>query len=149
MKDLRMISVRALIAMLIKPEFNRAEAMISAESRARIHPLLLEVCKRAYGNIISAGDRLTNFREHFNALPRAVLECSARDQLLPEADFSLLHKRLHSLESETQNLAQSLGQREQECASLHRQLWDLQRSHSWRITAPIRGLVDFFRLAIR
>ena len=141
--------VRALIAMLIKPEFNRAEAMINAESRARIHPLLLEVCKRTYESVIGARDRLANFREHFNALPRAVLECSARDQLLPEADFSLLHKRLHSLEAETQNLALSLGQREQECASLHRQLWDLRRSHSWKITAPIRGLVDFFRLAVR
>ena len=45
-----------LIATLIRPEFNRAETVIDDQSRARIHPLLLEVCNRAYKNIIQAGD---------------------------------------------------------------------------------------------
>ena len=141
--------VRALIATLIRPEFNRAEDVINAESRARVHPLLLGVCERTYEIIVSASDKITSYQEHFNSLPRAVLECSARDQLLPEADFSLLQRRLHSLESETQNLAFYLEQREQDCASLHRQLSDLQSSHSWKITAPIRALLDFFKLATK
>ena len=140
---------RALIETLIRPEFNRAEAVISAESRARIHPILLEICEHTYEVIINAGDQLTTYQEHFSSLPRSVLECSARDYLLPEADFGLLQNRLHSIESEAQSLAFSLEQREQDCASLHRQLSDLQSSNSWKITAPVRALLDFFKLAIK
>ena len=140
---------RALIATLIRPELNRAVAVINAESRARIHPLLLEICEHAYETIINSSDQLTSYQEHFNSLPRAVLECSARDQLLPEADFGLLQNRLHSIEDETKDLAFSLEQRDRDCESLHRQLRDLQRSHSWKITAPLRAFVDFFRLAFR
>ena len=103
-----------LIASLLKPEFNRAENAINADSRARIHPLLLEVCERTYKIIMSASDQLVSYQEHFDSLPRAVLECSSRDQLLPEANFRLLHNRLHSIEGETQNLAFSLERRERE-----------------------------------
>ena len=141
--------VQALIATLIRPEFNRSEAVINAESRARIHPLLLEVCEHTYEIVISASEQLASYQEHFNSLPRAVLECSARDRLLPEADFGLLHHRLHSIEAETKNLSFSLERRERECALLHRQLSDLQSSHSWKITAPIRALLDFFKIAVR
>ena len=72
-----------------------------------------------------------------------------RDYLLPEADFGSLQNRLHSIESEAKNLAFSLEQREQDCASLKRQLSDLKSSHSWKITAPFRAIVDFLRLAVR
>ena len=98
---------------------------------------------------MSASDQLISFQEHFNSLPRAIMECSAREQLLPEADFGLLQNRFHSIESEAQNLAFSLEQREQDCASLKRQLRNLKGSHSWKITAPFRALVDFLRLAVR
>ena len=131
---------------MIRPELNRSEAAINDQNRARIHPLLLEICEHTYQIIFKSGDQLISYQEHFNSLPRAVLECSAREQLLPEADFGLLHNRLHSIEAETQNLAFSLEQRERDCASLQRQLSDLQNSHSWKITAPLRALVDFFRL---
>ena len=36
---------RALIKSLLKPEFNRSEDALNADSRARIHPLLLEICQ--------------------------------------------------------------------------------------------------------
>ena len=140
---------RALIATLIRPEFNRAEAVIDAESRARIHPVLFEICEHTYEVITNSGDQLTTYQEYFNSLPRSVLECSARDHLLPEADLGSLQNRLHSIESESHNLASSLEQREQDCASLKRQISDLRGSHSWKITAPFRALVDFFRLAVR
>ena len=79
-------------------------------------------------------------------MPRSVLECSSREQIFPEGDFCLLSKRLHSIEAETQNLAISLEQREEDCAALRRQVKDLQASHSWKVTAPLRAVVDFFRL---
>jgi len=140
---------RALISMLIRPEFNRADALISAEARARVNPLLIETCNSTYEIIINAGDQLTTYQEHFASLPRAVLECSVRDQLVLEADFSMLQNRLHSIEAETQNLASLLEQRERDCASLDLLVRDLQSSHSWRITAPLRTLFDFFRVAFR
>ena len=140
---------RSLIATLIRPELNRAEAVINAESRARLHPILLEICEHAYEMIINAGDQLTTFQESFNSLPRPILECSSRDHLLPEADFGLLQNRLHFIESEARNLAFSLEKREQDCESLKRQISDLQSSHSWKITAPFRALVEFLKLAVR
>ena len=141
--------VRALITALIRPEFNRSEAVINAESRARIHPLLLEISQHIYEIILNSGDQLASYKEHFNSLPRVVLDCSVSDQLLPEAGFGLLQNRLNSIESETQNLALCLEKRERDCALLQRQLSDLQSSHSWKITAPIRALLDFFKLAVK
>ena len=140
---------RSLIATLIRPEYNRAEAVINAESLAHVNPLLLEICENTYKSIFNARDQLTSYQQHFNPLPRAVLECSVREQLLPEADLGLLQNRLYSVEAETKNLVLSLEQRERDCASLKRQLSDLQASHSWRITAPLRALGEFFRAASR
>ena len=96
-----------------------------------------------------ASNRLTSYQEYFNHLPRSVLECSAREELLPECDLRQLHNRLHSVKADNQNLVFLLEQREQDCVSLQHQLRDLQGSNSWKITAPIRALVHFFRLLTR
>ena len=135
----------ALFESLLKPEFNRAESALNPESRARIHPLLLNICEHAYNSIIESSDQLTSFQEHFNPLPRAVLECSARDQLIPEADLSLLHHRLCNIESEMRNAGSSLEQRDRDCELLQYQLNDLRNSRSWKITAPLRAIGDFVR----
>ena len=136
---------RVLIEKLIRPELNRSEAAINDHSHARIHPLLLEVCDRAYKNIIQENDQLTSYKEHFSSLPRSVLECSSREQIFPEGDFCLLNKRLHSIEAEARNIALSLEQCEEDCAALRLQVKNLQASHSWKVTAPFRAAVDFFR----
>ena len=78
-------------------------------------------------------------------MPRVVLECSARDQLIPEADFSLLHNRLCIIESEMRNAGASLEQRDRDCELLQYQLNDLRNSRSWKITAPLRAIADFVR----
>tara|TARA_B100000674_G_scaffold346294_1_gene289805 strand:- start:312 stop:1298 length:987 start_codon:yes stop_codon:yes gene_type:complete len=141
--------VRALIATLIRPELNRSETAINDQSLARIHPLLLETCNHAYKHIATASDKLTSYKERFNSLPRAVLECSSRDYLLSESNLSLLYNRLHSVESDAQNLAFSLEQSERDCVSLRHQLRDLQSSSSWKITAPLRAFASIFRTAIK
>ena len=51
----------------------------------------------------SSSDQLAGFKEHFNSVPRAVLECSVRDQLLPESDIH--------------NVRLSLDQRERLCCA--------------------------------
>ena len=71
--------------------------------------MLLEICDLAYNNIVNSSDLLVSFQEQFNVLPRAVLECSARDRLLPESETTLLSARLYSLKSEMQNLASSFS----------------------------------------
>ena len=140
---------RDMIANLIRPELNRSESSINDQIRAHVHPLLLEVCSDTYNKIAKAGLRLDSFKEHFDSLPRAVCECSAREQLLPESDLGLLHSRLHSLEAEAQSLVLSLEQRELDCVSLKRQIRDLKGSHSWKFTAPLRSLGNFVRLTGR
>ena len=111
--------------------------------------MLLEACEHAYEVIINSSDQLRTYQEHFNYLPRAILECSVRDQLLPEADFGLLQNNLRSIKAEAQNLALSLEQRERDCVSLELKVRDLQSSHSWKITAPLRALLDFFRAVVK
>ena len=135
---------RTLIAELIRPELNRSENVINDLIRSRIHPQLMEICVRTYKNIVNSGEQLTSYKEYFNSLPRSVLECSVRERLLPECDFRLLHNRLHSIEADTQNLVISLEQRGRDCESLKRQVVDLEASHSWKITAPLRAFVNFF-----
>ncbi len=137
--------LRALISSLLKPEFNRAEGALIAESRARIHPELLNVCEQAYKNIIQASDCLTGFQEQFNILPSAVLECSARYRFVPEADFILLHNRLDIASSEMQAVKSSLEQSERDCALLRHQITDIKNSSSWRITSPLRLLGEYLR----
>ena len=141
--------VRALIAMVIRPEFNRSEDLINDQIRARVNPLLLQLCSYTYNNIANSSFKLTKFKEHFDSLPYVVLEYLARERLAPENDFRPPHNRLHSLKAETHNLAVTLDQRERDCMSLQRQIRDLKSSHSWKITAPLRALVDFFRAVLR
>ena len=150
---------RDLIESLLKTEFNRSEEALNAESRTHINPLLWKVSQKAYDSIIQDPDKLTSFQEHFNSLPRAVLECSARDQLLPEAETSSLRNSLNCMESEMRKIGCSLEQRDRDYVSLQSQLEDnqraldlvqdqlrdLQNSTSWRITAPLRALGKFFR----
>ena len=136
---------RGLISSLLKPELNRAENALNAQSRARIHPLLHTICENAYQRITYSSNLLLSFQEQFNSLPRVVLECSARDHLLPESEVSSLICRLNSIQADLQNLGSSLEQRDRECIVLQNQLKDLQSSRSWKITAPFRALGDFFR----
>ena len=136
---------QALISSLLKPEFNRSETPLHAQSRARINSLLLKSCEYAYNNVLHAGDQITSFQEQFSSLPRPVLECSARDQLLGESRVSLLQNRLESIEFELRNVSSSLDQRERDCALLQNQLSDLHNSRSWKITSPLRAFSSFFR----
>ena len=136
---------RALIETLIRPELNRSEAAINNQSLAHMHPKLLEICDRAYKSIARSRDQLTDYQLHFNSLPRVVLDCSVRDQICPESRYNLLHNRLHSIESEAKDLAFLLEQQKQVSGSLQSQIRDLQSSRSWKITSPLRALVDCFR----
>ena len=65
-----------LISFLLKPQFNRAEDALNAESRTRIHPLLLDICQGAYISTAQSTDQLNCFKEQFNFLPRVVLDYS-------------------------------------------------------------------------
>ena len=137
-----------LILSLLKPEFNRSDEAINVAGRARINPLLLNICEHAYTSTIQASDRLTCFQEQFNSLPRVVLECSVRGQFLSEAEAGSLKHRLCSVESEMQNVTSSLEQSQRDCVSLRHQLRNLENSRSWKVTAPMRAVVDFIRSVI-
>ena len=136
---------RSLVHTLLKPEFNRAEESLNAENLAHIHPLLWEVSEKAYKSIIQSADQLKVYQEQFSSLPRAVLECSARDQLLPEAETCLLQNRLHCIEAEMRDVYSSLEQRERDCTLLNSQLQDLKNSRSWKITSPLRALAGLLQ----
>lgn len=133
----------SLIASLLKPEFNRSETALNSVSRAHIHPMLLKICERAYTNVTQAGDQLTTFQDNFSCLPRVVLEFSARDQLVPEADISLLQNRLHIMSSDISELSSNLDLCEQECLSNKNYLNALWSSRSWKLTKPLRSLSGF------
>ena len=135
--------------MLIRRELNRSEIVTADQSCARIHPILLEICNHAYKSISSASDQLSSYKEHFNSMPREVLECSVREQLFPDADFGMQYNRSNSVKSQAEALAFSLEESERERKSLQRKVRDIQNSHSWKITAPIRVLANFFKLAVR
>ena len=134
-----------LISFLLKPQFNRAEDALNAESRTRIHPLLLDICQGAYISTAQSTDQLNCFKEQFNFLPRVVLDYSARDHLTPEADVGLLRQRLKQMEHEMQNACSSLEQRERDYSVLQAQLRDLTNSRSWKVSAPLRALGGFIK----
>ena len=135
--------VRALIESLLKPEYNRAEDALNGQTQARISPLLLNICDHAYKNIVQASDQLATFQDHFNSLPRVILECSVRERLLPEAEMNSLRDQLETANSEIQNISSSLEQCSKDYASLFNQFANLKNSRSWKITAPLRALGRF------
>ena len=139
----------ALIESLLQPQFNRAENALSSESRVRVHPLHLQICEQTYKVITQSSDQLTSFQEHFNSMPRVVLECSARDRLLSETDSSFLYHRLQSIQSEMRSVSTCLNESKHECTSLKNQLGLLRSSRSWKITAPLRAFGDYLRHALR
>lgn len=134
-----------LITSLLKPEYNRSEEALNDYNQAHIHPLLWDVCDKAYKKILQSSDHLTSFQEHFNFLPRVVLECSARDHLSPEAELTQLTNNLHSIESELQKVGSSLERRDRDFELLQLQIKGLQNSRSWKITAPLRSVGGFLR----
>ena len=136
---------RALLTSFLKPEFNRAQHALNAECRLHVNPLLLRNCNLAYEGILNASNKLASFQEHFDSLPRVLLESSAREQLLPEAKTIVLSNRLKNTESELEKASFSLKQRERDCDRLQYQLRGLQTSRSWRITAPLRMLMSFLK----
>ena len=137
--------LRTLIATLIRPEFNRSQVAISAVQRYHVNPDLHEICEKAYNNISTATNPLAACKEHFNSLPRAVLECSSRDHFSSESEYSDLQQKFQCVKDDMRATVSSLEQRERDCESFQRQLLDLRNSRSWRITAPLRAFSDLFK----
>ena len=136
---------RALVARLIRPELNRSETAIHDQDYARVNPLLVEICNDTYKNIANASNQMTAYQKCFNSLPRAVLECSAREQLCRKVISDCSAIVCAPIESEVQSLVSSLELRERDCVSFQHQLMGLRSSHSWKITSPLRALGNFFR----
>ena len=51
----------------------------------------------------------------------------------------MLQNRLQCIESELRNVCSSLDQRNRDCDLLQRQLDDLLKSRSWKLTSPLRA----------
>ena len=56
---------QVLLETLIRSELNRSGTAINDQTRARINPLLLAICKTTYKNITNSSDRLASFKDHF------------------------------------------------------------------------------------
>ena len=91
---------RLLVMSILKPEFNRAEFALNAQTHNHIHPMLLKASNNAYKSIMNSSDKLNSFKEHFDSIPRVILECSMRDLLVPEAEVRQYRTRLIHMESE-------------------------------------------------
>jgi len=140
---------KSLISLLLKPQFNRAEAALNIDQYPRINHSLLAHCKNAYNSIVESSDQLASYKEHFNSLPHAVLECSARDQLQPETQVIFLHDRLRAMEFEMKNIVCSLEQKERDCVLFNQRLREFESSSSWKITYPLRALAGLFKATVR
>ncbi|TCD58136.1 hypothetical protein [Synechococcus sp. BS55D] len=152
---------RDLVDRYLRPDYNRAEAALSLESRAQVNPLLLEACHQRFELLqaVPAPQRLEAFREQFAALPRAALEAIGRERMLPEAEQADLNPRCQQLEAELEGAqatvdaqGDQLAQQQTQLRHLQtqlldaqRQLYALQASRSWRLTAPLRAIGDRFR----
>lgn len=138
-----------LLTTLLKPEFNRSEGAFNFQNRSYIHPQLLRVCETAYNDVVQSNDILTSFKDIFSVLPRVVLECAVYEQLSPECNLPALQNRFNLIESELRDVGTCLEERDRDIVLLRQHLSSIERSSSWKITAPLRYLVNLFRLLIR
>lgn len=137
-----------LLRRFLRPNYNRAGQALSLGSRRQVNPRLEAICRRCFEALQrteSAQQRLEVFREQFETLPRAALEVISRERMLPETEHVHFNSRCHQLEADLQSARAVIDDQNVRLEQQQRQLAALQSSTSWRLTAPMRSIVDRFR----
>lgn len=115
-------------------DLNRAVFALPPRLAVNISPDLLRHCQHAAAAVQDSDQPLQAFQEAFQALPCSVLLSLQRHQLVPDAASGL------ELQTELLKLNEALETSLASQAVLQQQLTALQRSISWRLTAPMRYL---------
>ena len=122
---------------------NRAQHCLPDLSLQNINSPLLSLCQQSYGAVEhSAGDPVSAFHTSFSALPSAVIDTLQRHHHLAASDH-------RSLVLEKEHLTRQLRACEEHSAALQARVDSLERSSSWRLTAPLRRVKNVLRRRIR
>ena len=137
-----------MIKRYLRPDYNRADQALSLDIRTQLNPVLQEVCRHRFQALQRAQDnqeRLEIFREQFAALPRVALEAISREKMLPEASLNIHNVSNKKLDADLQNARAEIEEKNMLIKRQKHQLDLLYSSKSWRITAPLRSMLDRIR----
>ena len=142
----------------LRPDLNRAAAALPQSVRSQVDLKLLEILAEAYASIRDGGYLIDDFKSAFNSIPQLVLSKLFEFQTVSFLDPRLLNtnkalrntvsdlERKHAIQiQQLSDLTAALESVQERELDLQDKLQRMQASSSWRLTAPIRHLVDFFR----
>lgn len=122
---------------VVRPELNRAQHAFDINSLDSADGSLLVCCQSAYEAVASLSDteRITSFRQVFDALPRSVLLALQRHGHLaqPCSQELVLHN---------DSLRRQLQESRENIAACEVRVRAIESSTSWRIMAPLRRIKD-------
>lgn len=114
---------------------------------------LLEVCERAFQRVALSSFSIDVFKEVFSVIPSPVLEMGFRGQFvslpLSRPPFVWPHNEVEDPQPVSHDqlvaMQQELNAQRLTADALEARLVTMQQSRSWRVTAPIRALLDRLR----
>ena len=122
----------------LRPSLDRAGSVLAPSVLSRTSNVLLGVCTLAYKSCLENGADGTALQKSFGSLPRVILEMQQLFGVCPSVDATELVR-----------LRQVVDISNQDCHELELRLQHLQAefqaiktSTSWRITAPLRFLIQ-------
>ena len=122
----------------LRPSLDRAGSVLAPSVLSRMSNVLLDACTLAYNSCLENGADGTALQTSFGSLPRVILEMQQLFGVCPSVDATELAR-----------LRQVVDISHQDCHELEVRLQDLQAEYqaiktstSWRITAPLRFLVQ-------
>lgn len=125
---------RQIIDCRLHADLNRAGAALPPRLAVSFNPDLLRQCQHVADKVLDSDHPVQAYQDAFQALPCSVLLSLRRHQLLPDAASGV------NLQTELQQLNEALEISLARQTELRQQLSALQRSSSWRLTAPMRYL---------
>ena len=144
-----------IISSHVQPSLDRSSSSVVSISSPLIIPELQELCQQAYHDSIGTTSNGDSLRSSFSSLPRLVLDVQAQFGISAHVDV-LEPARLRCVVDELDNDRNQLSLRISELDSqissllieknsLNSQLNAILASKCWRLSSPIRWLMNLFR----
>lgn len=128
-----------IIQKRIKPSLNRSSLILSKSVLESINPSLLNATEKAFSIVRKGSKIVASYQEAFSSLPKPVLDAFHKNHF---GDQKLDSQQI---DQERELNKKVILEMEKYSESLKRELSSVHNSTSWRITAPVRRLLNHLR----
>ncbi len=123
----------------IELSLNRSNSIEFSQLNNNYSINLTKICSDLYEKVVDSSAKISAFRETFYSIPRPILDVFRNSELRPES----INKR-SSLEKELR-LEEMVNESNVQIKDLRGELKALRSSKSWKITKPMRQLLELIK----